>query len=187
MDYGYARVSTDDQETALQRAALQRAGVIRVVEEKRSGVASRPVLEALLKRLKAGDVLVVYKVDRLARSLVDLLRIIGLVDAAGATLRSLTEPIETVTPLGRLMVQLLGSFAEFERSVTRERCAAGTAAALARGVKWGRPRRLDWDAFAKLSAEGLKPGEIAARFGCHHTAVRWALKRHEKSPLARAL
>ena len=81
MDYGYARVSTDDQETALQRAALHRAGVARVVEEKRSGVASRPVLEALLNRLKPGDVLVVYKVDRLARSLVNLLHLPGSVFA----------------------------------------------------------------------------------------------------------
>lgn len=169
--YGYARVSTVDQETELQRVALRRAGVACVVEEKRSGVAVRPLLEALLKRLRPGDVLVVYKVDRLARSLVDLLRILGYVELAGAAFRSLTEPIETGTPLGRLMLQLLGSFAEFERSVIRERCMAGRAAAVERGVKFGRPPKLSPDEVMGLLALGLSQSDIAREFGCHPSSV----------------
>jgi DNA invertase Pin-like site-specific DNA recombinase len=147
-----------------------------VFDEKRSGVGARPRLEALLYCLRRGDVVVVYKVDRLARSLVDLLRVLERIERCGATFRSLTEPIETGTPLGRLMVQLLGSFAEFERSVIRERCAAGTRAALARGVKWGRPRRLDWSDAVESRAAGEPYASIAARYGVHHTAVRLAVK-----------
>jgi DNA invertase Pin-like site-specific DNA recombinase len=186
MKYGYARVSSDDQNTDLQRAALKRAGVTRVVEEKRSGVRSRPALEALLDSLKPGDTVLVYKVDRLARSLVDLLRVLARIEAAGCSFRSLTEPLEVGTPVGRLMLQLLGSFAEFERAMIRERCAAGTRAAKERGVVFGRPRSLDWDACVELRGEGFNAAQIAARFGVHHTAVRWAWKHHEKSRMAAA-
>ena len=113
MLFGYARVSTHDQDTALQVAALRSAKVDRVFEEKASGVMKRAALEALLYSVRAGDVIVVYKVDRFARSLADLLRILARIEAAGAAFRSLTEPIDTSTPVGRLMLQLLGSFAEF--------------------------------------------------------------------------
>lgn len=178
MHVGYARVSSDDQDTALQRDALNRAGVQTVVEEKRSGVGARPALEGLLDDLKPGQVVTVYKVDRLARSLVDLLRILNRIECAGATFRSLTEPIETGTALGRLMLQLLGSFAEFERSMIRERCAAGQRAAMARGVKWGRPRRLDWGEVFRLSQAGHSVRDLAVRFGVHHTSIRWVLRKH---------
>lgn len=171
MRFGYARVSTDDQETTLQVVALRKAGVSRIVQEKRSGVAARPGLEALLDRLKPGDSLVVYKVDRLARSLVDLLRVLKRVEQAGATFRSLTEPIETGTALGRLMVQLLGSFAEFERSVIRERCAAGRAAAVERGVKFGRPPKLPPGRVMGMVEAGFSQSEIARKFGCHPSSV----------------
>lgn len=140
---GYARVSTVQQDTALQRAAFARAGVRRVIEEKRSGGGARPLLEGLLNKLKPGDVVVVYKIDRLARSLVDLLRILQRITDAGAEFRSLTEPLETATPVGRMMLQLLGAFAEFERALIRERCCAGLYAAMARGVVVGRRPRVE--------------------------------------------
>ena len=177
MRFGYARVSTGEQDTALQLVALRKAGVMRVVEEKRSGVAVRPVLEALLDRLRPGDSVVVYKVDRLARSLVDLLRVINRIEAAGATFRSVTEPIETGTALGRLMVQLLGSFAEFERSVIRERCAAGRAAAVERGVRFGRPPKLSPGRVMELLSSGLSQSDVARKFGCHPSSVNRLVAR----------
>ena len=140
---GYARVSTAEQNTLIQYEAFLKAGVSYVVEEKRSAVKKRPVLESLLDRIGPGDTLVVYKMDRLARSLVHLLSILALLQERSAGFRSLTEPIETVTPAGRLFMQMLGSFAEFERALIRDRCLAGQVAARARGQVWGRPRVLD--------------------------------------------
>lgn len=142
MLYGYARVSTAEQNTAVQFDAFLKAGVSNVVEEKRSAIRHRPVLEGLLQRLAPGDTLVVYKMDRLARSLVHLLSVLALLEERGAGFRSLTEPVETETPAGRLFLQMLGSFAEFERALIRDRCLAGQIAARARGQRWGRPRVL---------------------------------------------
>lgn len=166
MMIGYARVSTVQQDTALQRAAFKRAGVVRVIEEKRSGGAARPLLEGLLRRLKPGDVVVVYKIDRLARSLVDLLRILQRIADAGAEFRSLTEPLETATPVGRMMLQLLGAFAEFERALIRERCCAGLYAAMARGVVVGRPPTYGRERVLELRAKGWKLQRIADELGC---------------------
>lgn len=178
MLFGYARVSTVDQETALQRAALAAAGVGRVFEEKRSGGGSRPLLEALLYSLRAGDVVVVYKIDRLARSLSDLLRILARIEAAGASFRSLTEPMDTGTAVGRMLLHLLGCFAEFERAVIRERCAAGRVAARDRGVRFGRPRLLPPDGeLFDLVRSGVTRGELVARFGARPATVRRALCR----------
>lgn len=175
---GYARVSTVDQETGLQLKALNEAGTVRIFEERISAVSRRPQLERMLYCLRKGDVLVVYKVDRLARSLADLLRILERVERCGATFRSLTEPIETATPIGRFMLQVLGSFAEFERSLIRERCAAGIKAArTVRGMKWGRPRILDWNEALAAYKAGNRYDEIAARYGVHEDTVRQAVKR----------
>lgn len=174
---GYARVSTVDQDTALQVAALRAACVHRLFEERASGVASRPSLQRALYSLRAGDVLVVYKVDRLARSLVDLMRVIDRITAAGASFKSLTEPIDTSTPVGRMMLQLLGSFAEFERSVIRERCAAGRVAARSRGVRFGRPRKVDLEALPGLVLAGLSASEIARAFGCDRSSVAHWIRR----------
>lgn len=171
MQYGYARVSTLQQDTALQREAFKRAGVTKIVEEKKSAGLSRPLLEALLTRLKPGDVLVVYKIDRLARSLVDLLRILARLADAGATFRSLTEPLETQTPVGRMMLQLLGAVAEFERAVIRERCEAGRAAARERGVQFGRPCTVSVEVVRPLVEQGLLQREIAARLGVSRSVV----------------
>lgn len=134
---GYARVSTLDQEHTLQFDALRKAGVKKIYSEKGSGVSARPELQKLLSQLKFGDCLVVYKLDRLARSLADLLRIIERLDGMSCDFKSLTEPIDTSSPAGRLMLQILGAVAEFERSLIRERSIAGQVAAYKRGVVLG--------------------------------------------------
>lgn len=166
---GYARVSTADQDTALQVAALRRAGVRKITTETRSGAERRPELEALLRRLRPGDVLMVYKVDRLARSLVDLMRVLQLVADVGASFKSLTEPIETTTPAGRLLLQMLGAVAEFERAIIRERCAAGMIEARGRGVRFGRPPALTQaqraEAARLVRQEGMTRRDAAAKLG----------------------
>lgn len=174
---GYARVSTVVQDTALQVSALSAAGVDRLFQEKASGVLKRPALERMLYTLRAGDVVVVYKVDRLARSLSDLLRILARIEQAGAVFKSLTEPIDTGSAVGRLMLQLLGSFAEFERSVINERTEAGKRAAMARGVRFGRPRKIDVSALPGLRAQGLNARQIAELFDVDTSSVTtWLLK-----------
>ncbi len=132
---GYARISMgDSQNAALQRRALADAGVGRVFEEAASGAQwDRPELHRMLDQLRPGDVVVVWKLDRLSRSLGDLLRLIERIAAAGAGFRSLTEAIDTTTAAGRAMMQMVGMFAEFERAMIRERTAAGLAAARAEG------------------------------------------------------
>ncbi len=137
MRYGYGRVSTVLQDTALQEDAFKRAGVEQVVTEKWSSVGARPALHRLLARLRPGDEVVVYKLDRLGRSLQDLLGILERINDSGASFRSMTEPIDTGSPAGRLMFSILGAVAEFERSLIRERAIAGQVAALRRGVRWG--------------------------------------------------
>ena len=121
---GYARVSTKDQETHLQLDALAKAGVAHVWQEKASSVGSRPELRKCLAALRPGDVLVVYKMDRVARSLSDLLSILDSIKAAGADIRSLTEPLDTSGPIGTFMVQVLGAVAQLERSIIRQRTVA---------------------------------------------------------------
>lgn len=138
MQYGYGRVSTVLQDTALQEDAFKRAGVDQLVFEKLSSVGARPALIRLLQQLRPGDVVVVYKLDRMGRSLQDLLSLLERIHAAGAGFRSLTEPIDTATAAGKLMYSILGAVAEFERSLIRERSLAGQVAAFKRGVKLGR-------------------------------------------------
>ncbi|MDB5847940.1 MAG: resolvase [Rhodoferax sp.] len=134
---GYARVSTREQETYLQLDALRKAGAQSIYQEKASSVGARPQLQVALGKLQDGDVLIVYKFDRVARSLKDLLDILERVKAAGASVRSLTEPLDTTGPLGQFMLQVLGAFAQLERSMIRERAIAGQVAARMRGVSWG--------------------------------------------------
>ena len=118
MHIGYARVSTDDQHTANQIEQLEKAGCERVYRENASGGRwDRPELQDCLKHIRKGDTLVVWKLDRLTRSLSDLLRILAKVDEAGAGFRSLTESIDTTQPAGRLMMNMLGSFNQFEREI----------------------------------------------------------------------
>lgn len=176
MLYGYARVSTVQQDTALQMAAFRAAGVRRVIEETASGARERPQLERLLSRLRVGDVLVVYKLDRLARSLVDLMRIIEAVRSRGAAFRSLTEPLDTASPAGRLLLQMLGAVAEFERAVIRERCQAGRVAARERGVRFGRPPTLAREVLLKLRSQGHTWAQVAAIVGCNLKSAQHAAR-----------
>jgi DNA invertase Pin-like site-specific DNA recombinase len=142
---GYARVSKgDEQGNALQAKALRAAGCRRIFEEAASGGRwDRPELRHLLDQLREGETLVVWKLDRLSRSLKDVLHIIERVAQAGAGFRSLTENIDTTTPAGRMMMQMVGAFAEFERAMIRERTSAGLAAARAEGRIGGRRKKLD--------------------------------------------
>src|ERR1700686_4191411 len=127
---GYARVSTNDQETATQVAALKAAGCERIYREKASGGRwDRPELHRLLDQLREDDVLVVWKLDRLSRSLRDVLTIMERIQEAKAGFRSLTEAVDTTTPAGRMMMQMVGSFAEFERAMLKQRTKAGLDAA----------------------------------------------------------
>ena len=141
---GYARVSKgDDQSNAAQRRALDAAGCRRVFEEIASGGRwDRPKLLEMIGQLRDSDVVVVWKLDRLSRSLKDLLHIMERIEAAGAGFRSLTEAIDTTTAAGRMMMQMVGSFAEFERAMIRERTSAGLAQARAEGRIGGRRRKL---------------------------------------------
>ena len=150
---GYARVSTHDQDLDLQRDALRAAGCEKIFEEKASGVADdRPELERAFEHLRAGDVLVIWKLDRLARSLKQLLALLERLKQIGADFRCLSPHMDTTTPEGRLFFSITGAFAEFEREIIRQRTQAGLKAALARGRKGGRPRKLDTAALAKAKA-----------------------------------
>jgi len=140
---GYARVSTQDQNPALQLDALKVAGCEKLFVEKASGAQrDRPELLAALDYLRAGDSLVVWKLDRLARSLKQLIETVELLESRSIGLRSLTEAIDTTTAGGKLVFHVFGALAEFERSIIRERTKAGLEAARARGKKGGRPPAL---------------------------------------------
>ena len=174
---GYARVSKgEEQSNAAQAAALTRAGCRRVFEEAASGGRwDRPVLHDMLRNLREGDVVVVWKLDRLSRSLKDLLNIMERVEAAGAGFRSLTEHIDTTTPAGRMMMQMVGSFAEFERAMIRERTSAGIAQARAEGRVGGRRRKLTDRQRAEIAdsvTSGRKTAaEMARLFGVSQATV----------------
>ena len=161
---GYARVSKgDDQSNAAQFTALKRAGCARLFEEAASGGRwDRSVLQELMRQLRPGDVVVVWKLDRLSRSLKDLLHLMERIEAAGAGFRSLTEAIDTTTPAGRMMMQMVGAFAEFERAMIRERTSAGLAQARAEGRIGGRRRKLGDKQRAEIAESVLSGRKTAA-------------------------
>lgn len=137
---GYARISTNDQNLNLQRDALKAAGCTQIYEDTASGAnAARPGLEKALGMLREGDTLVVWKLDRLGRSLKHLIESVQILDSRGVGFKSIRDNIDTTTPGGKLLFHILGSLAEFERDLIRERTNAGLAAARARGRKGGRP------------------------------------------------
>lgn len=185
MHIGYARVSSRDQETHLQIDALEAHGVKVIFQEKTSSVGTRPELQRLLVGLQPGDVLVVYKMDRIARSLKDLLNILDRVQQAGASIRSLTEPLDTSGPIGMFMVQVLGAVAQLERSMIRERAVAGQVAARLRGVTWGgRPLVITDEDLVIINAE-YRLGkftwkEVAARWGVTVKQIHRANARRKK-------
>ena len=140
MTIGYIRVSTQEQDEALQRDALEAAGCERLFVDRASGaITSRPALDAMLEQLRAGDVVVVWRLDRLGRSLRHLIDVVNDLQSHGVQLRSLTENLDTSTPSGKLTFHVFGAMAQFERDLIRERTQAGLAAARARGRKGGRP------------------------------------------------
>ena len=150
---GYARVSTSDQNLELQLDALKEAGCRRVFEETASGAnKARPQLRDALDFLRPGDTLVVWKLDRLARSLQQLIEVIEQLHKRGCGFKSLTEAIDTTTAGGRLIFHIFGALAEFERSIIRERTMAGLDAARARGRKGGRPRLMNEDSLIVAQA-----------------------------------
>ena len=166
MHVGYARVSTKDQTVDLQVDALTQAGCTKVYTEVISGArADRPILAQVLETLRAGDVLVIWKLDRLGRSLTHLLEIVTALMARQIGLKSLNDPIDTTTPQGRLIFNLFASLAEFEREVMRERTQAGLSAARARGRLGGRPKGIPRKAEATAyAAETLyREGRLSAQ------------------------
>jgi DNA invertase Pin-like site-specific DNA recombinase len=167
MILGYARISRGDhQDIAAQVRTLTEAGCSRVYRDEASGAdAARPQLRELLAHLAPGDVLVVWKLDRLSRSLSDLLYTLAKIEAAGAGFRSLTEAIDTTTPAGRLMMQMLGAFAEFEREMIRARTKHGLDNARRAGRHIGRRPKLKGDQKAeivRMIAEGRASASSAA-------------------------
>jgi DNA invertase Pin-like site-specific DNA recombinase len=170
----YIRVSTDDQNTQLQRDAIKKYcdyhGLTPVFfEEKESGAKKdRPILKDVIDKIKGKNFsrLVVYKLDRFSRSLTDLLSLLTTVKDAGCDFVSISENLDFSTPIGRLQVQLLGAFAEFEREMIRERVLAGQKSAKSRGVKFGpKSRPLDLSTARALLARGQSATDVARAFG----------------------
>ena len=172
--YGYARVSANDQDLALQLAALREAGCQVVRAEKRTGTKrdGRSELQALLDFLRAGDTLVITRVDRLARSLRDLQNLSHELREKGVTLRALHQPIDTGTAAGKAFFDMLGVFAEFETRIRAERQLEGIARAKAQGVYKGRKRTIDAAAVRELKeSTRLGATAIARRLGISRASV----------------
>jgi DNA invertase Pin-like site-specific DNA recombinase len=174
--YGYARVSTDGQSLAAQDAQLRAAGCVKVFAEKVSGAKTdRAELAKALKRLAPGDVLVVTRLDRLARSTRDLLNTLATISEVGAGFKSLHDQwADTSTPHGRLMLTVLGGLAEFERELIRARTGDGRARAMAKGVRFGRPPALSAhqrrEAIDRLAA-GSAQADLARSYGVSQATI----------------
>jgi DNA invertase Pin-like site-specific DNA recombinase len=179
MKYGYVRISTVDQNADMQLKALQRAGCAKIFKDERSGVAAkRPALSRCLKTLAAGDTLIVWKLDRLARSLRDLIAMTEDFHQRGIQFRSLTEEINTATPGGKLTFHIFAALAEFERGLIIERTREGMKAARAHGVKSGpKPRlaRQQIDHARQLLEDGRRREEVADLFQVSRTTLYRAL------------
>ena len=174
--FGYARVSTNGQELAGQVAELMAAGCAKVSKEKASGAKiDRPELARVIRGLEDGDVLMVTRLDRLARSTRDLLNVLNAVAKQGAGFKSLKDTLaDTTTPHGRLMLTVLGGLAEFERELIRARTGEGRKRARDRGVKFGRPRKLTahqrQEALARLAA-GETQADVARTYAIDPTTI----------------
>jgi DNA invertase Pin-like site-specific DNA recombinase len=181
MKYGYARVSTDDQKTDLQIAALKKAGCKHIFTEKISGaVKQRPELTKCLQTLRAGDTLVVWKLDRLGRSLSHLVAVLSELQGRGVAFLSLTEAIDTESAAGRLLGHMLAALAEFERSLIVERTQAGLKAAKKRGVKLGRKHSLSDNQLhhaRELLDKGENPAAVAKLLNVCRATLYNSLRR----------
>ncbi|MDX2205829.1 MAG: recombinase family protein [Hyphomicrobiaceae bacterium] len=171
--YGYARVSSTDQDLSIQQAALKAAGCTVIRAEKTTGTTreGRTELDTLLAFLRPGDTLVVTRIDRLARSLRDLQNIVHELREKGAHLKATEQPIDTSTAAGKAFLDMLGVFAEFETNLRKERQLEGIAAAKAKGVYKGRPPSIDASEVKRLKAEGKGPTEIAHDLGIGRASV----------------
>jgi len=180
MKIGYCRVSTDDQNPDLQLAALKRAGCKQIFTDRATGAhVKRPQLAKCLAAVQSGDTLIVWKLDRLGRSLRDLIALLDDLKARGVAFRSLTESIDTTTPTGRAMWQMVGILAELERSLIQERTKAGRAAAQARGVKMGRKPLLSASQVAharKLLEQGERLVHVAQLLNVSRRTLERALQ-----------
>ena len=182
MQIGYARVSTDDQDLRLQVERLTAAGCPKIYQEKISGAhADRPELQRMLDHVRADDIVVVYRLDRLARSTRDLLDIAETLTKIDAGLKSLSEPwADTTSPAGRMVLTIFAGIAEFERSLIGERTSLGRVAALQRGVKFGRPSKRTNDKTelaVRLLNEGHSMPHVAKTLGVHYaTLYRWMVR-----------
>lgn len=176
---GYARVSTSDQNPELQQDALQNAGVARIFTDKASGATlERPQLQACLDYLNPGDVLVVWRIDRLGRSLTDIVSLVADLADHGVQFRSVTEAIDTTTPGGELVFHIFASLAQMERRLISERTKAGLAAARARGRMGGRPSVMTperTEAAKQMRREGVSTARIARTLGVGRATVDRAL------------
>ncbi len=185
MIIGYARVSTLDQSVELQLDALEQAGCERIFKDQISGVSEeRPGWSQARSALRAGDTLVVWRLDRLGRSLKHLISTVTELDDEGIGFRSLQENIDTTTPGGRLVFHIFGALAEFERDLIRERTKAGLAAARARGRRGGRPAKLDAKKIATaqrlLESSEHSVTEVAELLGVSRSTLYRALNRFSK-------
>lgn len=176
---GYSRVSTGDQDAALQDDALIAAGCSRIFSDTASGaLAERPQLAQVLDHLRDGDTLVVWKLDRLGRSISHLIETVTALEQRGVGFRSLQESIDTTTPGGRLVFHVFAAMAEFERDVIRERTNAGLAAARARGRKGGRPSVMTPDKLAVARELYAAGGHTVAQIAAVVGVSRASLYRH---------
>jgi len=181
MNIGYARVSATDQDFDGQIERLKSTGCERIFAEKASGKSTngRHQLDKAVKALKAGDTLVVVRLDRLARSIRDLLRLLDDIKAAGARFRALDDPwCDTTTPQGELILTVMGGLAEFERKLIRQRCEEGIRRAKAKGKKFGRPAVLDISQRRKIAeryAAGETMAALASDYGCGEATIWRAL------------
>ena len=177
--YGYARVSTTDQDLSLQTEALTAAGCDIIRSEKLSGTSrnGREELERLMEFIRNGDTLLVTRIDRLARSIGDLQDIVRSLKAKGAALKATEQPIDTSTAAGKAFLDMLGVFAEFETNLRRERQMEGIAKAKAKGVYKGRKATIDSAEVVKLRGEGLGASEIAKKLGIGRASVYRVLQQ----------
>ena len=185
---GYARVSTADQEPALQLDALAKVDCVEIFQDKASGAQTdRPGLARALSFVRTGDTLVVWKLDRLGRSLPHLIETVSELEGRGVGFRSLTEAIDTTTPGGRLIFHIFGALGQFERDLIRERTRAGLVAAAARGRKGGRLPVITEDKLRRAKAlidQGLTVREAAARVKIGKTALYIALGAERRKTVA---